>query len=171
MDNIRKVSVRVPTAEAMRSLGERIGRELLPGDFFGLTGGLGAGKTVLVQGICQGCGIDSHEVLSPTFTIVASHRGRLTVHHADFYRLGDADELYATGFDDLVNGESAVLVEWVDQVPEALPPEHVRVHIEGCGEAERRVELSFLGSRFQGRFAWLTPEADAPADASEAGKK
>ncbi len=163
----------VPTADAMRALGERIGRELRPGDFFGLTGGLGAGKTVLVQGICQGCGIDSRQVLSPTFTIVASHQGRFTVHHADFYRLGDPDELYATGFDDLVNSESAVLVEWVDQVPEALPSEHVRVHIEGCGDAERRVDFSFTGGRFAGRFTWMQPgdaSDDVPALRAQSGE-
>lgn len=141
----------IATAEAMLDLGRRIGAELLPGDFIGLMGDLGAGKSVLARGICAGCGIDPREVLSPSFTIVASHRGRLTIHHADFYRLGDADELCATGFDDLVDGQSAILAEWADRVPEAMPPEHLAIHIDGCGEAPREVRIDRVGLRFEAR--------------------
>lgn len=141
----------IDTAEAMFDLGRHIGAELLPGDFIGLTGDLGAGKTVLARGICAGCGIDPREVLSPSFTIVASHRGRLPIHHADFYRLADADELYATGFGDLVDGVSAILVEWIDQIPEALPSEHLAIHIDGCGDAPREVRIERVGRRFEAR--------------------
>ncbi|MDR0965881.1 MAG: tRNA (adenosine(37)-N6)-threonylcarbamoyltransferase complex ATPase subunit type 1 TsaE [Myxococcales bacterium] len=149
----------IATADDMFALGQRIGAELLPGDFIGLTGDLGAGKSVLVRGICAGCGIDPCEVMSPTFVIVVSHRGRLAIHHADFYRLGDMDELYATGFDDLVNdGRAAILVEWIDRIPEALPPEYLRVHIDGCGEAPREVFVERVGPRFEGRLALQNPQ-------------
>ena len=155
MQKSRIIHLQIPTAEAMHELGRRMGQELKPGDFIGLSGGLGAGKTVLVQGICEACGIDPREILSPTFTIVASHSGRFRIHHADFYRLGDVDELYATGFDDLVNDESAVLVEWIDQVPEAFPPEAVKIFIDGCGDGIRKVSMEFIGNRFDGRFCGL----------------
>lgn len=148
----KSIHLTIATAEAMIDLGRRIGAELSPGDFIGLTGDLGAGKTVLARGICAGCGVDPREVLSPSFTIVASHRGRLPVHHADFYRLTDADELYATGFEDLVDGASAILVEWIDQIPEALPSEHLAIHIDGCGDAPRVVRIDRVGRRFEGRL-------------------
>jgi tRNA threonylcarbamoyladenosine biosynthesis protein TsaE len=117
------------SAAATRRLGERLGAALAPGDVVALVGDLGAGKTQLVRGICAGAGVPAAEVASPTFAIVASYRGRLPVHHADLYRIADEDELYATGFFDLAGGEGALLVEWADRIPGALPPEHLRIEL------------------------------------------
>lgn len=147
----QSLKLTIATAEAMFELGRRIGGELLPGDFIGLTGDLGAGKSVLARGVCAGCGVDPRQVLSPSFTIVVSHQGRLPIHHADFYRLADADELFATGFGDLDDGTGAILVEWIDRIPEARPPGHMAIHIEGCGEAPRTVRIDRVGQRYAGR--------------------
>jgi tRNA threonylcarbamoyl adenosine modification protein YjeE len=108
-----RVVVRRTTGSARETfrLGQALGRRLAPGDVVALVGDLGAGKTQLVRGACQGAGVPAGEVSSPTFAIVATHRGRLPVHHADLYRVADLDELYATGFLDLVGGDGAVLVE------------------------------------------------------------
>ena len=82
-------------------LGERLGVLLQPGDFIGLIGELGAGKTTLVRAVARGAGI-TEEVTSPTFSILNRYRGRaLTLFHADLYRLASRDELYATGYFDL----------------------------------------------------------------------
>lgn len=57
------------SAEETAALGEKLGREAKPGDVCTLMGDLGAGKTVLTQGIAKGLGI-TEPISSPTFTIV-----------------------------------------------------------------------------------------------------
>ena len=86
---------------------------------------------------------------SPTFAIVQTYRGRLPVHHADLYRLGDVDELYATGFMDLLGGEGALLVEWADRIPGWLPPEHLVLRLAEVARRPgwRRIELEPAGER------------------------
>ncbi|HUK65639.1 MAG TPA: tRNA (adenosine(37)-N6)-threonylcarbamoyltransferase complex ATPase subunit type 1 TsaE [Anaeromyxobacteraceae bacterium] len=126
-------------------LGVSLGQALAPGDVVALMGELGTGKTQLARGICRGAGIADEEVSSPTFAIVATYRGRLPIHHGDLYRLADLDELYATGFFDLLGGDGACLVEWADRIPGALPAERLEItlaHVEGSPSAR---ELTFLG--------------------------
>jgi tRNA threonylcarbamoyladenosine biosynthesis protein TsaE len=137
------------SAAQTRALGKRLGALLAPGDVIALVGDLGAGKTQLVRGACEGARVPASEVSSPSFAIVATYRGRIPVHHADLYRIGDADELYATGFGDLVGGEGALLVEWADRIPGALPAERLTVQLDHDAKAPdvRRVEVVGEGAR------------------------
>ena len=142
----------------MRRLGECLGKLLQSGDFVGLVGDLGAGKPVLTRGIAAGAGVAESEVASPTFAIVYPYRGRIPLHHADLYRLADVDELYATGFFDLL-GQGATVVEWIDRVPEAMPPERLVVHIARSGDRARKLSLDAQGERHRAlaqalREAW-----------------
>jgi tRNA threonylcarbamoyladenosine biosynthesis protein TsaE len=123
---------------------------LQPGDVVALLGELGAGKTQLVRGICEGAAVPLDQVASPTFAIVATYRGRIPVHHADFYRIGDRDELYATGFFDLLEGQGAVLVEWADRVSGALPAERLEIKLEHRGRSAslRQIEIVGTGARY-----------------------
>ena len=82
-------------------IGEKLGEGLFPGAFIALYGGNGAGKTTLTRSIAAAFGIRG--ILSPTFTIVREYAGRIPLFHFDAYRLGDADELYAIGFDEYMN--------------------------------------------------------------------
>jgi tRNA threonylcarbamoyladenosine biosynthesis protein TsaE len=137
------------SARATFALGVRLGEALRPGDVVALVGDLGAGKTQLVRGVCRGAGVPDQQVSSPSFAIIATYRGRLTVHHADLYRLSDEDELYATGFSDLVGGEGAVLVEWADRAPAALPAERLEIRLghDDASPTVRRLTLSGTGER------------------------
>lgn len=160
-------TIPVRSEKAMRELGERLGGLLEPGDFIGLSGELGAGKTVLARGIAQGAGVAPGEVASPTFAIVYPYRGRIPVFHADLYRVSDADELYATGFFDLLGTGGAAVVEWIERVPEALPPEHLLVRIERTGVRTRRLVLTFSGARGEALAGALA----GPAGPSKQGEK
>lgn len=137
------------SARATFALGQRLGRLLAPGDAVALTGELGAGKTLLVRGACRGARVPAAQVASPSFAIVASYQGRLPVHHADLYRVGDADELYGTGFFDLLGGDGAVLVEWADRIPGALPEERLAIHLrhDARSAGVRHLELTGTGPR------------------------
>lgn len=129
MSEASEVTFTTSSVEETVALGVRLGALLEPGDFIALSGELGAGKTQFARGIAQGAGVDPREVTSPTFAIVSTYRGRLPIHHADFYRIGDADELYATGFFDLIR-DGAALVEWAERVPSAIPVDHLAIRIE-----------------------------------------
>jgi tRNA threonylcarbamoyladenosine biosynthesis protein TsaE len=137
------------SARVTHGLGRRPGGLLRPGDVVALVGDLGAGKTQLVRGVCDGAGVAPEEVSSPSFAIVATYRGRLPVHHADLYRIGDEDELYGTGFGDLVGGDGALLVEWADRIPAALPEEKLTLRlVHHAREPDvRRIEVEGVGER------------------------
>ncbi|WP_242355536.1 MULTISPECIES: tRNA (adenosine(37)-N6)-threonylcarbamoyltransferase complex ATPase subunit type 1 TsaE [Anaeromyxobacter] len=137
------------SARATYALGRKLGGLLQPGDVVALVGELGAGKTQLVRGACEGAEVPAEEVSSPSFAIVATYRGRIPVHHADLYRIGDEDELYGTGFGDLVGGEGALLVEWADRIPSALSAERLTLTLSHDAKAPsvRHVEIEGVGAR------------------------
>ena len=81
-------------------LGRQIGQRAKAGEVYTLIGDLGAGKTVLTQGVAAGLGIEE-PVNSPTFTIVQIYEeGRLPFYHFDVYRIGDVEEMEEIGYED-----------------------------------------------------------------------
>ncbi len=140
-------TLRSGSPEETHRWGVRLGELLRPGDFVGLVGDLGAGKTHLVRGIAEGAGVARSEVASPTFAIVYPYKGRLTLYHADLYRLADYDELYATGFLDLETGDGALVVEWLDRIPEAAPREYLRLTLRYVDEDVRELLAEAWGAR------------------------
>ena len=124
--------------------GQQIGREAQPGSVYCLVGNLGTGKTIMAKGLAVGLGIEE-DIVSPTFTIVQEYQGRLPFYHFDIYRIMDEDELFEIGWDEYVNGNGVCLVEWADQVPEAIPPEAIWLTIEkdlSTGVAYRKITVS-----------------------------
>lgn len=112
------------------AIGEKIGREAVPGQLCTLTGDLGVGKTVLTQGIAKGLGIEE-PVNSPTFTIVQVYEnGRMPLYHLDVYRIGDVSEMEEIGYEDYFYGEGLCIVEWANLIEELLPPEHMEIMLE-----------------------------------------
>ncbi|MBM4777582.1 MAG: tRNA (adenosine(37)-N6)-threonylcarbamoyltransferase complex ATPase subunit type 1 TsaE [Archangiaceae bacterium] len=140
------------------SLGERLGLVLEPHDFVGLDGQLGAGKTWFSRGVASGAGVPLEDVSSPTYSIVQTYSGRLTLHHADLYRLATEADLFATGYFDLLESDAAMLVEWVSQVPGALPDDALSLRLEVPTPESRRFEITARGARAQALLVrWLGP--------------
>ena len=104
------------------SFGRRMGEAAAAGDIYCLCGDLGTGKTAFAKGFAAGLGVTA-PVISPTFTIVREYTGRLPLYHFDIYRLGSEDELWDVGWEDYTAGQGVCLVEWADQLAEAMPPE------------------------------------------------
>jgi len=135
-----KRSWRTTSPAATREVGRELARELAPDGALLLEGDLGAGKTVLVQGLAEGLGLDPATVQSPTFTLHAVHRGSGGVlHHFDLYRLS-AEEVAATGFEELLLGPGVKAVEWAERLPFAIPGARV-IRIRREGEARAIEEL------------------------------
>ena len=105
------------TEGVARQLAER----LKAGDVVLLSGTLGAGKTAFVRGLAQGLGINPDDVSSPTFTLVHEYRGgRLTLYHADLYRL-DRAGTGELGLEEMGVADGVLAIEWPDRLAHALP--------------------------------------------------
>jgi tRNA threonylcarbamoyladenosine biosynthesis protein TsaE len=144
------MSMDLPTAATTRSasetrrMGRRIGRMLSGGGVVGLTGDLGAGKTVMADGIFHGAGLASSvAVTSPTFTLVNIYPGPVEMVHVDFYRLATAAEAVDAGlaefWEDRVIG--IVVIEWFEKFRELWPRDFLRVDLQIVGEKERKITI------------------------------
>jgi tRNA threonylcarbamoyladenosine biosynthesis protein TsaE len=148
----------IDSPEAMRALGEALGRAVGAGDVIGLVGDLGAGKTLLVQGLAAGLGVPPEvHVTSPTFTLVHTYEGgRVPLHHVDLYRLEREEELEDVGLDDLYRQDAVVAVEWFDRFPPGVA-ERLELHVEIVSATARRVRLEAHGARAEKLAAELRP--------------
>ncbi len=126
--------VKLPDAAATTALGREIGRAARAGEVIALVGDLGAGKTTLTQGIVEGLGYEE-AVTSPTFSLVQEYLGgRLEVFHFDFYRVEDEHELLDLGWDDYLDREGVVIVEWPTLHPDLLPKDTRWLELSHIGE-------------------------------------
>lgn len=123
-----KAVFETPTHASMIHLGHLLGAESKAGFVLAFHGDLGAGKTTLAKGVALGLDIPS-VVISPTFNLVNIYEeGRLSLYHADFYRLSSEEELDILGLDE---GRSGVIIaEWASLFPDALQRDHLSVQIE-----------------------------------------
>lgn len=118
------------TSEETFQLGKKLGETAQRGDIYALVGDLGVGKTVFSKGFAEGLAIDE-VISSPTFTLINEYQGgRLPLYHFDIYRIEEAEELDAIGFQDYIYGDGVCLVEWANRTPEIFPEHTVWIKIE-----------------------------------------
>jgi tRNA threonylcarbamoyladenosine biosynthesis protein TsaE len=139
--------VHAASAEAMQSLGARLGRAMQTGEVVGLTGPLGSGKTTFAQGIAVGLEVPAERhVASPTFALVNQHPGRVRFLHADFYRVKNPAELAELGLEEAYDDAAAAL-EWAERFPEVLPTDHLHIAFTTDADGGRRLNLFATGPR------------------------
>lgn len=142
--------MKIATAAEMHDLGKRIGSQCVAGDLILLNGPLGAGKTVLVQGIGEALGI--RDVTSPTFVISRIHKASLPLIHVDAYRLleGGNAALYLDDLDLDSPREGAVtVIEWGGEESARLSEERLEIIIDRTNYV-REVTMTPVGARWQG---------------------
>ena len=123
--------------EQTRALGALLGDRLAPDGVLLLAGDLGAGKTVLTQGVATGLGIDPREVVSPSFTLIREHEGSAgNLVHIDLYRL-EPDQVSSLALDELLAGPGIKVVEWAERLPFAVP-EAVCLELRRTGAEDQR---------------------------------
>ena len=140
----------ISSAEEMHNLGAKIGAQLKAGDLILLNGDLGAGKTVLVQGIAQSLGIEG--VTSPTFVISKSYKGVLPLIHVDVYRLLDSGKaaLFLDDLDlDSDRENSVTIIEWGGAESARLSDQRLEITIDRSDEI-RKVSFNCVGERWAG---------------------
>ncbi|HWC37377.1 MAG TPA: tRNA (adenosine(37)-N6)-threonylcarbamoyltransferase complex ATPase subunit type 1 TsaE [Acidimicrobiales bacterium] len=131
-----------------------------PGDVLLLGGELGSGKTVFAQGFGRGLGVEE-QVTSPTFTLVRTYEGRLTLIHADVYRLDHLQEVVDLALPELLDEGGVAVIEWGDVAAAALAPDFLEVRLEqGSGDDDRLLTLTAVGGRWQPRLPSLALTLD-----------
>ena len=129
-----------------KSWGRRLASLLEGGELLGLIGDLGAGKTCFIKGLARGLSLREEDILSPTFTMIQEHHGRLPLYHIDLYRLEEAtlDDL---GLREYLFSEGVAAVEWFERLRGGAEMEYLAVRISYAGANMRRIEFSAVDSR------------------------
>lgn len=141
---------RIESATEMHELGASIGAQLRAGDLILLNGDLGAGKTVLVQGIAQALGIEG--VTSPTFVISKVYHAPVPLIHVDVYRLLDSGKaaLFLDDLDlDSDRENSVTVIEWGGAESARLSDQRLEITIDSSQEV-RKVSFNYVGQRWAG---------------------
>jgi tRNA threonylcarbamoyladenosine biosynthesis protein TsaE len=139
---------RIASATEMHELGASIGAQLRAGDLILLNGDLGAGKTVLVQGIAQALGIEG--VTSPTFVFSKVYQAPVPLIHVDVYRLLDSGKaaLFLDDLDlDSDRENSITVIEWGGAESARLSDQRLEITIDRSQEI-RNVSFNCVGQRW-----------------------
>ena len=118
-------------AQQTRRLGHWLAARCGPGDFVGLVGDLGAGKTTLMQGLVTGADDEGRwEATSPTYSLIQIYETSPPIYHMDLYRLEGWADLESIGYWDYVEDRRGIAcVEWLDRIPGAWPGHGVIVEL------------------------------------------
>lgn len=136
-------------SDATEKLGYRLGSLAQDGDVICLTGDLGAGKTLLTQGLATALGVAAADVTSPTFTIMNIYEGKdMQIRHFDLYRLNRPEELEDIGFGEYCGGDGVTVIEWAELFKEELPEEYLQITLLHAEEGRKAV-LEANGERAQ----------------------
>jgi tRNA threonylcarbamoyladenosine biosynthesis protein TsaE len=130
-----------------RMWARRLATLLTGGELIALTGDLGVGKTCFVKGLARGLDLAEDQVLSPTFTMIQEHRGRLALFHIDLYRLEHValDDL---GLREYLFSDGVAAVEWFERLREARDLDRLSITIAFAGATGRRIEFAATGDRY-----------------------
>jgi len=132
-------------------LGVRLGELLRATDLVCLAGELGSGKTAVARGIGRGWG-SSIRVTSPTYVLVNEyprlHDGRI-LYHLDCYRLHSAGDIITAGFEDILQSDGAIMIEWPERIVSWLPEDRMWIDLEFVSDTRRRLHIRATGERSQ----------------------
>ncbi|MGI8706654.1 MAG: tRNA (adenosine(37)-N6)-threonylcarbamoyltransferase complex ATPase subunit type 1 TsaE [Actinomycetota bacterium] len=168
----RVLTVTTSSPEETRILGASLAPSLLPGDVISLTGDLGAGKTAFVQGLASALGVETR-VTSPSFTIVHTYQGQFPLVHMDVYRLDSFQEVIDLGFDELIDPEAILVVEWGEAVAPLLPTRYLEIELrQPLGPEPENIRHVFLrphGAEWLRKLEAMQRAAEALLDAVSPG--
>jgi len=122
-------------------LGSQFSQKLSAGMLVAISGPLGSGKTVLIQGICEGLGV-KQLVTSPSFIIINEYPAeKFWVYHLDLYRLKNIPELINLGYEEYFYGNGVCLIEWAEKARELLPDDRIEIHLKILSETQREIVI------------------------------
>ena len=140
-----------------RLMGEIIGRAIDTKTVIALTGDLGTGKTVFVQGLARGLDVPTdYYITSPTYTLINEYPGRIRLYHVDLYRITAASELFDIGFEDICDKNGVVVVEWADRLEPGKLSEDMAITISSVDDTTREFHIIFYGRKKTNLLQHLT---------------
>ena len=140
-----------------RLMGEIIGRAIDTKTVIALTGDLGTGKTVFVQGLARGLDVPTdYYITSPTYTLINEYPGRIRLFHVDLYRITSQTELFDIGFEDICDGNGVVVVEWADRLEPDKLSEDMAITINIVDDTTRKFHIFFYGRKKTNLLQHLT---------------
>ncbi len=123
------------------AVAEALAADFSGGEVVAFRGDLGMGKTCFTRGLARGVGY-SGEVTSPTFALINEYLGgRLDVYHFDMYRISSWDELYSCGYFEYLEKNGVVVLEWSENIENALPINTTYVELEALDENTRKIKI------------------------------
>ena len=135
------------SARETKNWGRRLASLLEGGELLGFSGELGAGKTCFIKGLARGLSLREEQILSPSFTMIQEHQGRLPLYHIDLYRLeqADIDEL---GLREYLFSSGVAAVEWFERLREAPDLSCLEIRISYAGASCREIRLAASHPRY-----------------------
>ena len=123
-----------------KNLGEIIGAGIPNGTVLALTGDLGSGKTVFVQGLARGLEVpEDYYITSPSYTLINEYPGRYPLFHVDLYRISDPMDMEDIGLYEILHNSGVVAVEWADRIEQKLLSDSINLKFELTGDKLRKI--------------------------------
>jgi tRNA threonylcarbamoyladenosine biosynthesis protein TsaE len=130
-----------------KAWGRRLALMLEGGELLALEGELGVGKTCFVKGLAHGLSLREEEILSPTFTMIQEHHGRIPLYHIDLYRLEDV-ALEEMGLREYLFSNAIAAVEWFERLREGPELSRLAIRLSYSAANRRRIEFVAVGDRY-----------------------
>ena len=144
--------------DATRRLAMRLAGLLRLGDFVGLGGVLGAGKTTAARHVIEALAGHAMEVPSPSFTLAQSYEfADFTLWHFDLYRIETPEEVYELGFEEAL-ADGVCLVEWPERLGPLIPAERLDLTLLQGAVADGRIACLEAHGDWRGRLATITDD-------------
>lgn len=132
-------------AETM-NFGRKLAELIKPPALVLLKGELGTGKTLIAKAAVSALGYEG-EVTSPTFSIIQEYRADIEILHMDLYRLDSREELIEIGFEDYLNREAVVFIEWPELALSLIPADFIFIDIEKISKRQRKITVRGEGKQ------------------------
>ena len=130
--------------DEINKIAEKLADYVSAGDIVALIGDLGTGKTTFTKKFAETLGVKEN-LKSPTFNYVLEYfSGRIPLYHFDVYRLSEPEEIYEVGYEDYLNGDGVMLIEWADIIKSELPKEYIEIILEYDGDETRKVSIEYI---------------------------
>ncbi|WP_300361946.1 tRNA (adenosine(37)-N6)-threonylcarbamoyltransferase complex ATPase subunit type 1 TsaE [Fusobacterium sp.] len=137
---------KIMTFEEINEFAKKLANYVQSGDLVALIGDLGTGKTTFSQNFAKEFGV-TDTLKSPTFNYVLEYfSGKFPLYHFDVYRLSDPEEIYEIGYEDYLNSDGVLLIEWANIIESELPKEYIKINFEYFDEDKRKLFISFVGN-------------------------
>ena len=143
---MEKYSIITSSPADTMSFGSRLAELIEIPSLILLKGELGTGKTLITKGAVSALGYQG-EVTSPTFNLVQEYQGEVEIIHMDLYRLDKTKELLEIGFEDYLNRNAVIFIEWPELAFPLLPADFIFINIEKISADKREITVRGEGEK------------------------